>query len=177
MDIHYLDFCSFFSKSDVPICSVDLAIEKMFFKPAAPQFAEPLQGTISVLASLTCSPYSGTGSSTDVGCSFTVCGSNVIVANTSPGYGGTCSGDTYLYLYTTSGTLLTQNDDYQSLCSYLTYTQTNSGCVSYRLKQSCFGSSYCSGTSYVSYTPVTNVSLLRIFLFLTDFILISSLCF
>lgn len=115
---------------------------------------------VSTQATVTCQPYFGTGSSTSVYCSFSVCGSNAIVASNAPGSGGSCTGDTYLYLYlytATSSTLLVENDDSAgSLCSSLAYTQTTTSCVTYRLKQSCFGSVACSGTTVVTYTPLVS---------------------
>lgn len=116
---------------------------------------------ISTQATVTCSPFSGTGSTTSVMCAFTVCGTNVIVASNAPGSGGSCTGDTYLYLYvSTTSTLVAENDDSgSSLCSALTYTQTVATCVSYRLQQSCFSSSACSGNTVVTYNPIVSVLL------------------
>jgi len=88
-------------------------------------------------------------------CPITACpGDTVLMTTSAP---GSCSGDIYLRLYDPStGEQLTYNDDYNGVCSQITYTFYTSSCRTYELREGCFSSGSCGGVVY--YTGSSAIS-------------------
>jgi len=88
-------------------------------------------------------------------CPITACpGDTVLMTTSAP---GSCSGDNYLRLYDPStGEQLTYNDDYNGVCSQITYTFYTSSCRTYELREGCFSSGSCGGVVY--YTGSSAIS-------------------
>lgn len=79
-------------------------------------------------------------------CSFIACaGASVAVTVCSSiASSALCSGDTYLKVYDSQGSLVAFNDDYCSLCSTVTFT-ASAKCQTYTIWEGCYASQSCSG--------------------------------
>ena len=129
--------------------------------PSAPSGALSLQpfGTIipttqiDTISEFYCPAYSAsyTSSVTNnyVTCPIYACPGNTLTASVC----NSCSGDTYLRLYTAAGAQLMSNDDSCGLCSRISMTITASHisqCQYLELRQGCYTTLSCSGQSFVS---------------------------
>ena len=100
--------------------------------------------------SFSCPAYTISAPSTYINCVFTVCGATTITVSVCSSF----SGDTELWMYDSSGNYVVGNDD--SDCgrgSQFTYSlpaSDISGCLWYSLKQGCYGTNLCSGTSAIT---------------------------
>ena len=66
-----------------------------------------------------------------------------------------CSGDQMLSLYTTSGSIVNSNDDYNypsCSCSQMQGYMSLPGCNSYVIREGCYGATSCSGAVSVNYS-------------------------
>lgn len=77
-----------------------------------------------------------------------VCPGEVLTIRTCQPDFKTCSGDTYLRLYSQAKTEIAHNDDACGVCSSITYTFTEP-CQSYVIEQGCYGSGQCGGTTKI----------------------------
>ena len=114
--------------------------------------------TLSTTTSYYCPEYSASNTYSDTInfsiCPITACPGDTITMTTSAP--GSCSGDNYLRLYDPStGEQLTYNDDYDGVCSQITYTFTAS-CRTYELREGCWSSGSCGGVVY--YTGSSAIS-------------------
>jgi len=114
--------------------------------------------TLSTTTSYYCPEYSASNTYSDTInfsiCPITECPGDTITMTTSAP--GSCSGDNYLRLYDPStDEQLTYNDDYDGVCSQITYTFTAS-CRTYELREGCWSSGSCGGVVY--YTGSSAVS-------------------
>lgn len=114
------------------------------------------QFVVSVLTTLTCSPYIASNTNNamtnTVTCSFNVCpGAGLQISGCSSGTGEFCqSNDQYIRLFDGSNTLLASNDDSCSRCSAMSLVIGGGPCQTLTLKQGCYGTSSCAGTFQVS---------------------------
>lgn len=106
-----------------------------------------------------CPRFYSEGGQSSVNCIVQACGGDTIVASGCSSDGGSCTGDTYFSLYSTSGgvpvTSLVSNDNSCGYCSKVSYTVPGSAssCSLYELQQSC-KSQTCSGYTALSTSAV-----------------------
>lgn len=110
-----------------------------------------LQNVVGTVTTGSCAPYSASNTqSAEVNyatCYISICGGDELEATIC----GAGTGDTYLRLFTPSGSQIESNDDACGVLSTLTYySNIGNSCMTYALHQGCYSSTSCSGT--VSYT-------------------------
>ena len=106
-----------------------------------------------------CAPYSASNYEA-VPCYVTVCGGDRVEASHCSA-GSSCSGDTYLALYSESGTSVVEVDDFCNLCSHIDYyvsperfefINPSNQCEIWTVWQKCYADDSCSGITAMKLT-------------------------
>lgn len=141
------------SSFDESLASIYPSVASVDVSPVVPSYSGRYQ-TAATVATVTCPAFSASATSSAtvnyVPCLISLCTGDVAVFSLCSSRGGVCSGDTYLRLFTSGGNQVSADDDYCAPCSQITYTAT--ACDTYSLRQGCFGSGSCSGTTSVATT-------------------------
>lgn len=135
------------------------------FRPPTPSSGAPTMAyTLNTWFSCPYFSTSATASATYnvVYCSLSLCPDLTVTVSLCSSDGATCTGDTYLRIFNSTGSQISRNDDYCNSCSYTVFlTASQSSCQVYQIAQGCYNTAACSGQTmvFIQYTETLLPSL------------------